>query len=286
MAKAEKELWTHKPSEVLRFRSGDKISELDTNSSPGFSGKREDAEKITTEREARFAELQEMLYANGREGDERSVLLVLQGMDTAGKGGIVTHVVAAGSPMGIDYHSFGKPTPEERSHHFLWRINKALPRAGHIGVFDRSHYEDVLVVRVHELVPPDELDARYDEINTFEKELVDAGTTVVKVAMFVSLEEQKARLTERLQRPDKFWKYNPGDLDERKLWPSYQEAYQIMLERTATDHAPWHILPCDKKWYARMAVNELLIETLTAMDLSWPAPDFDLEAERKRVAEL
>jgi PPK2 family polyphosphate:nucleotide phosphotransferase len=286
MAKEGKELWTHNPSEVLRFRSGHNVSELDTNSSPGFSGKREDAEKITDEREDRFAELQEMLYANGREGDHRSVLLVLQGMDTAGKGGIVTHVVAAGSPMGIDYHSFGKPTPEERSHHFLWRINKALPRAGHIGVFDRSHYEDVLVVRVHELVPPDELDARYDEINTFEKELVEAGTTVVKVAMFVSLEEQKARLTERLQRPDKFWKYNPGDLDERKLWPAYQEAYQIMLERTSTDYAPWYLLPCDKKWYARMAVNELLIEALTALDLSWPPADFDLEAERARVAAL
>jgi PPK2 family polyphosphate:nucleotide phosphotransferase len=286
MAKEAKELWTHKPSEALRFRSGDKISEFDTDSSPGFSGKREDAEKITVEREELFAELQEMLYANGREGDNRSVLLVLQGMDTAGKGGIVTHVVAAGNPMGVDYHSFGKPTPEERSHHFLWRINKAVPRAGHIGVFDRSHYEDVLVVRVHELVPADELDARYDEINTFEKELAEAGTTIVKVAMFVSLEEQKARLTERLQRPDKFWKYNPGDLDERGFWPSYQEAYQLMLERTSTDHAPWFILPCDKKWYARMAVNELLIEALTAMNLSWPAPDFDLEGERARVAAL
>jgi hypothetical protein len=281
-----KELWTHTPSDVLRFRSGSKISDLDTNSSPGFSGKREDAGKITTEREEQFAELQEMLYANAREGDHRSVLLVLQGMDTAGKGGIVTHVVAAGNPMGIDYHSFGKPTPEERSHHFLWRINKSLPPAGHIGVFDRSHYEDVLVVRVHELVGPDELDGRYDEINTFEKELAEAGTTIVKVAMFVSLEEQKARLTERLQRPDKFWKYNPGDLDERALWPKYQEAYQIMLERTSTDVAPWYILPCDKKWYARMAVNELLIEALTAMDLSWPPADFDLEGERKRVAAL
>lgn len=281
-----KELWTHKPSEALRFRAGDKVSEIDTNSSPGFSGKRDDAEKITTEREEKFAELQEMLYANGREGDHRSVLLVLQGMDTAGKGGIVTHVVAAGSPMGIDYHSFGKPTPEEREHHFLWRINKALPRAGHIGVFDRSHYEDVLVVRVHSLVPADELDGRYNEINTFEKELVEAGTTLVKVAMFVSLAEQKARLTERLQRPDKFWKYNPGDLDERAFWPDYQDAYQVMLERTSTDYAPWHVLPCDKKWYARMAVNELLIEALTAMDLSWPIADFDLEAERARVAAL
>lgn len=278
-------LWTHKPSEVLRFRPGNKVGEIDTDASPGFSGNRDDAATITAERGEHFAELQEMLYANGREGDHRSVLLVLQGMDTAGKGGIVTHVVGAGNPMGIDYHSFGKPTPEERAHHFLWRINKALPPAGHIGVFDRSHYEDVLVVRVHELVPPDELDGRYDEINTFEKELVEAGTSIVKVAMFVSLDEQKARLTERLQRPDKFWKYNPGDLDERKLWPSYQEAYQVMLDRTATEHAPWFVLPCDKKWYARLAVTELLIEALTAMNLSWPPADFDVELERKRVAE-
>jgi polyphosphate kinase 2 (PPK2 family) len=130
------------------------------------------------------------------------------------------------------------------------------------------------------------LEGRYDEINTFESELIDAGTSVVKVAMFVSLDEQKARLTERLQRPDKFWKYNPGDLDERKLWPSYQEAYQVMLERTSTQKAPWYVLPCDKKWYARLAVTELLIEALTAMNLSWPAADFDLEAERKRVAAL
>jgi PPK2 family polyphosphate:nucleotide phosphotransferase len=281
-----KELWTHRPSEALRFRPGDKVSEIDADSSPGFSGKREDAEQITAERGERFAELQEMLYANGREGDHRSVLLVLQGMDTAGKGGIVTHVVGAGNPMGIDYHSFGKPTPEERSHHFLWRINKALPRAGHIGVFDRSHYEDVLVVRVHQLVPAEELAGRYEEINTFEQELIDAGTSVVKVAMFVSLDEQKARLTERLQRPDKYWKYNPGDIDERKLWPSYQEAYQIMLDRTATDRAPWFVVPCDKKWYARLAVTELLIEAMTAMNLSWPEADFDIEAERKRVAEL
>lgn len=279
-------LWTHHPSEALRFRPGDKVEGIDTDSTPGFSGKRADAEQITAEREERFAELQEMLYANGREGDHRCVLLVLQGMDTAGKGGIVTHVVAAGNPMGIEYRSFGKPTPEERSHHFLWRINKALPGAGQIGVFDRSHYEDVLVVRVHQLVPADELEGRYDEINTFEKELVEAGTTIVKVAMFVSLDEQKARLTERLQRPDKFWKYNPGDIDERKLWPSYQEAYQVMLDRTSTDTAPWSVLPCDKKWYARLAVNELLIEAMESMNLSWPPPDFDLEAERKRVAEL
>lgn len=285
MAKNES-LWTHKPSSVLRFRQGDKVGDIDTNSSPGFSGSRDDAEEIVTERNGQFAEHQEMLYANGREGDHRSVLLVLQGMDTAGKGGIVTHVVGAGNPMGIDYHSFGKPTPEERAHHFLWRINKALPPAGHIGVFDRSHYEDVLVVRVHNLVPPDELEGRYEEINTFEQELVDTGVSLVKVAMFVSLDEQKRRLAERLERPDKFWKYNPGDIDERAHWPSYQQAYQVMLDRTTTDYAPWFVVPCDKKWYSRLAVTELLIEALGAMNLAWPPPDFDVEAERRRVAAL
>jgi PPK2 family polyphosphate:nucleotide phosphotransferase len=277
--------WTHTPRKILRFTPGSKIADLDTDSSPGFSGSKEDA-GILAERSERFAGLQEMLYANGKLGDHRSVLLVLQGMDTAGKGGLVEHVVGAGSPMGIRYTGFGKPTEEERAHHYLWRINKALPPAGHIGVFDRSHYEDVLVVRVHNLVPQTEWEKRYDEINAFEKELVDTGMTLVKVAMFVSLDEQKRRLAERLERPDKYWKYNPGDLDERKLWPAYQEAYQAVLDRTSTDYAPWYVLPCDKKWYARLAVTELLIEALKELNLSWPPADFDVEAEKKKLASL
>ena len=187
-----------------------------------------------------------MLYANSRAGDTHSVLLVLQGMDTAGKGGIVKHVVGSANPQGISYTSFGAPTEEELAHHYLWRIRKALPQAGHIGVFDRSHYEDVLIVRVHNLVPPDVWGARYDDINAFERELVDGGTTIVKVAMFVSLNEQKKRLAERLDRPDKYWKYNPADIDERKLWPKYQEAYQAVLDRTSTDYAPWYVIPCDR----------------------------------------
>ena len=279
-------LWTHEPSEVLHFRPGHKIADIDTNSSPGFSGDKADAEKILTLRSERFAGLQEMLYANGKEGDPRSVLLVLQGMDTAGKGGIVTHVVGAGNPMGIRYTGFGKPTEEESAHHYLWRINRALPPAGHIGVFDRSDYEDVLVVRVRELVPISEVDQRYEEINHFEADLVDNGMSIIKVAMFVSLDEQKRRLAERLEQPDKYWKYNPGDLQERKLWPAYQEAYQLVLDRTSTDHAPWYIIPCDKKWYSRLAVTELLIEALKKLNMTWPAPDFDVEAERKKIAAL
>lgn len=278
--------WTHRPSSVLKFAPGATVDDIDTDATPGFTGRKEDAAAIQTERNARFAGLQEMLYANGKEGDRRSVLLVLQGMDTAGKGGIVEHVVGAGSPMGIRYTSFGKPTDEERAHHFLWRISKALPPAGHIGVFDRSHYEDVLVVRVHNLVPPSEWEPRYDEITTFEAELADAGTVLVKVALFVSLEEQRRRLAERLERPEKYWKYNPGDLEERKLWPAYQEAYQAMLERTSTERAPWYVVPCDKKWYSRLAVTELLIEALKGLDLSWPPPDFDVEAEKRKLAGL
>ena len=278
--------WTHQPGTVLKFRAGDRIADIDTDASPGFTGRKDDAPAIQAERNERFAGLQEMLYANGRQGDHRSVLLVLQGMDTAGKGGIVEHVVGAASPMGIRYTSFGKPTDEERAHHFLWRITKALPAAGHIGVFDRSHYEDVLVVRVHNLVPPGEWEPRYDEINAFESELVDSGTTLVKVAMFVSLDEQRRRLAERLERPDKYWKYNPNDLDERKLWPAYQEAYQAILDRTSTERAPWYVVPCDKKWYARLAVTELLIEALKGLNQSWPAPDFDVEAEKRKLASL
>jgi PPK2 family polyphosphate:nucleotide phosphotransferase len=278
-------LWTHEPHKHLVYRHGDKVAAIDTSATPGFKGKKSDAAELQPERNKRFAQLQEMLYASSKGGDDqRSILLVLQGMDTAGKGGIVKHVVGAANPQGIRYHSFGAPTEEELKHHYLWRIRRALPPPGHIGVFDRSHYEDVLIVRVRNLVPPEVWGNRYEEINRFENKLVAAGTTIIKVAMFVSLDEQKARLAARLDRPDKYWKYNPGDVDERMLWPAYQEAYQAMLERTSTDVAPWHVVPCDKKWYSRLAILELLIEALEGLDLSWPPADFDVEAEKKRLA--
>ncbi|MBJ7400553.1 polyphosphate kinase 2 family protein [Mycolicibacterium sp.] len=276
--------WSHEPGKILRFRTGDKIADIDTDSSPGFTGNRAAAAEIQADRNAHLAGLQELLYADGKGGNNRSLLLVLQGMDTAGKGSIVKNVLGGTNPMGIRYTGFGPPTEEERAHHYLWRINNALPPAGHIGVFDRSHYEDVLVVRVHELVTRDIWEGRYDEINTFEKELVESGTTIVKVAMFVSLDEQKRRLAERLERPDRYWKYNPRDLDERKLWPAYQEAYQAVLDRTSTDIAPWYVVPCDKKWYSQLAVTELLIEAIEAMKLTWPPATFDVEAEKKKLA--
>jgi PPK2 family polyphosphate:nucleotide phosphotransferase len=278
-------LWTREPHTHLVFRPGAKVADIDTSATPGFRGSKGDAPELQAERSKRLLELQEMLYANSRQGDNRSVLLILQGMDTAGKGGIVKHVVGSVNPQGVQYTSFGVPTLEERAHHYLWRIVRKLPAAGHIGVFDRSHYEDVLVVRVHNLVPPEVWGSRYDEINAFEKELVSTGTKLVKVAMFVSLEEQRQRLAQRLDRSDKYWKYNPRDVDERKHWPAYQKAYQAMLDRTSTDSAPWHVIPCDKKWYSRLAITELLIVALKSLDLSWPPADFDVEAEKKRLAE-
>lgn len=288
MSKADDlpDLWTHEPHSHLVYHAGDKVADIKTNATPGFKGKKADAAELQWERNMRFAQLQEMLYASSRSGsDNRSLLLVLQGMDTAGKGGIVKHVVGSANPQGIRYHAFGVPTEEERNHHYLWRIRRALPPPGHIGVFDRSHYEDVLVVRVHNLVPPEVWGNRYEEINRFERRVVADGTTIIKVAMFVSLDEQKSRLSARLDRPDKYWKYNPKDVDERLMWPAYQEAYQAMLERTSTDVAPWHVVPCDRKWYSRLAILELLIEALEGLGLSWPPADFDVKVEKQRLAD-
>ncbi|WP_078314550.1 polyphosphate kinase 2 family protein [Mycobacterium sp. D16Q16] len=270
---------------ALRYRSGLLFADVDTRSTPGFDGSREDGEALQAELSERLGVLQELLYANGRSGDHRSVLLVLQGMDTSGKGGIVKHVVGQVDPQGIEHASFGVPTAEERKHHYLWRIRNALPSGGQLGVFDRSHYEDVLVVRVHDLVPPEVWGARYDEINAFEKELTEAGTTILKVALVVSLDEQKERLAERLDRPDKYWKFNPNDIDERAFWSAYQDAYQAVLEKTSTEYAPWHVIPCDRKWYSRLAVTALLDETLDGLNLSWPPANFDIEEQKRRLTQ-
>ncbi|WP_028478222.1 polyphosphate kinase 2 family protein [Nocardia sp. CNY236] len=274
--------WAVPPSEAL-LATGLRVAELDTSGLPGFRGDKKAAVDLLAERSPVLSDLQEKLYANGRSGDRRSVLLVLQGMDTAGKGGIVRHVIGSVDPQGVDHTAFGAPTTEELRHHYLWRIRKALPRSGQLGVFDRSHYEDVLVVRVHNLVPPEEWTLRYDEINVFERELVDEGTSLVKVAMFVSLDEQKRRLAERLERHDKYWKFNPADITERAHWPAYQEAYQAMLDRTSTEHAPWYVIPADHKWFSRLAVTELLIAALERLELDWPPANFDVEMQKQRL---
>ncbi|MGF6887966.1 PPK2 family polyphosphate:nucleotide phosphotransferase [Nocardia sp. GAS34] len=277
-------LWSV-PVTTALHAEGVKVAGLDTNATPGFRGDKKAGELLLEQRRAELSRLQEKLYANGRSGDPRNILLVLQGMDTAGKGGIVRHVIGSVDPQGVDHAAFGVPSAEERKHHYLWRIRRQLPRGGQLGVFDRSHYEDVLVVRVHDLVPPDVWGKRYDEINRFERELAEAGTIVIKVAMFVSLDEQRKRLAERLDRPDKHWKFNPADIDERAFWPAYQDAYQAMLDRTTTEHAPWYVIPADRKWFARLAVTELLIDALNSLQLDWPTAQFDVAEQRRRLDE-
>jgi PPK2 family polyphosphate:nucleotide phosphotransferase len=230
-----------------------------------------------------LAELQERLFAASTAGDRRRVLLVLQGMDTSGKGGTIKHVIGFCNPSGCRVRAFQAPTAEERAHHFLWRVERSLPRPGELGIFDRSHYEDVLVARVRELAPRDEIERRYDEINGFEKSLTDDGTTVIKCFLHISYGEQRRRLLKRLDRPDKHWKFSPSDIDDRALWPAFQEAYEIALERCSTPYAPWYVIPSDHKWYRNWAVGRLLLEHLRALDPQYPKADFDLTECRRRL---
>ena len=271
-------------SDLLRLPSGPvDLGSYDSRATPGFDGDKAAAKDQLPDLGARFADLQQRLYANGRSGDPRRILLVLQGMDTSGKSGTVRHVVGSGNPTGLSITSFKAPTREERAHDFLWRIKQALPEPGYLGVFDRSHYEDVLVVRVKSLVERRVWTRRYASINRFEEGLVASGCVVVKVMLHISAQEQQERLLARLDDPTKHWKYKPGDVDERELWPAYQEAYEAALEQCNTDAAPWYVVPADRKWYRNWAISQLLLEHLEAMDLQWPAADFDVDAEKARV---
>lgn len=271
-------------SDALRVGTDFALAERHPRDTPGFSGKKKDGEKLLAKTDDAVDSLQERFYASGRSGGTRRILLVIQGLDTAGKGGIMRHVVGMVDPQGVEITSFKAPTPQELSHSFLWRIRRALPGPGMIGVFDRSHYEDVLIARVHDLVPESQWQRRYATINAFEKKLAQDGTTIIKVMMHISKDEQKERLAERLDRPDKHWKYNPGDITERGHWSAYQEAYQVALERCSTPEAPWFVVPADRKWYARLAVQQLLLEHLEQMDLQWPVGDFNVAVERARLA--
>lgn len=273
----------------LKVGPGFDLKSVDPSSTPGFADGKKAGGKTLEAGVAELSELQERLFASahgaGADAPVRhGVLLVLQAMDTAGKGGIVRHVVGAVDPQGVAHTAFKAPTPEELAHDFLWRIRNALPGPGMIGVFDRSHYEDVLIVRVKNLVPEEVWAARYEQINAFEREVARAGTTIVKVMLHISPQEQLARLGERLERPDKYWKYNPGDLDERARWDDYMQAYQAALTLCSTPPAPWYVVPADRKWYARLAVQQLLIEALHTIDPQWPAADFDVAAEKARLA--
>ncbi len=227
---------------------------------------------------------QERLYASAKhDAHAKRVLLVLQAMDCGGKDGTVRAVTSRMNPAGLSVVGFGPPTDEERSHDFLWRIRRALPAAGQVGIFNRSHYEDVLVARVHQLVPEDVWTARYDQINAFEAELVADGFTLVKVMLHISFAEQKKRLQDRLDDPTKYWKYNPGDLDERARWGEYQQAYADALSRCSTGVAPWYVVPADHKWYRNWAVTTLLRQALDDIDPQYPPPAFDVAAEQARL---
>jgi len=276
--------WSTPPQDSLRVGEGFRLADVDPASTPGFDGGKKHGQRELEAGVPALSALQERLFAASTQGAPEAVLLVLQAMDTAGKGGIVRHVVGAVDPQGVHHYAFKKPTPEELGHDFLWRVEPHVPAAGQIGVFDRSHYEDVLIGRVRHLAPPEEIERRYGAINDFEARVADRGTRIVKVMLQISSDEQKARLTERLERPDKHWKYNPGDVDERELWPAYQEAYQHAFDRTNTDVAPWHVVPANHKWYARIAVQRLLLDALEAIDPQWPPADYDVAVEQARLA--
>jgi PPK2 family polyphosphate:nucleotide phosphotransferase len=233
-----------------------------------------------------LASHQERLYASAKAGgSRRRMLLILQAMDCGGKDGTVRRVAGAMNPQGLHIVGFGPPTSAEREHDFLWRIRAALPAPGYLGVFNRSHYEDVLVARVHNLVPPEVWRSRYEEINAFERELVDDDTTLVKVMLHISFEEQRRRLAARLDDSTKHWKYNPGDIDERGFWAEYQLAYRDALSKCSTDYAPWYVVPANRKWYRDWAVASLLREVLVDLRLTYPKGDFDVEAERRRLGD-
>ena len=274
----------HTWAEALRVGEGFRLADVDPAATPGHDGGKSRGVKDLAAGIDELGELQERLFAQSRAGTASdSVLLVLQAMDSAGKGGIVRHVVGGVDPQGVSLTAFKAPTAEEREHDFLWRVEKRLPEPGFIGVFDRSHYEDVLIGRVRALAPADEIERRYGAITEFEAKAAASGIRLVKVMLHISRDEQKERLMERLDRPDKHWKYNPGDVDERLRWDDYMAAYQTVFERTSTAAAPWHVVPANHKWYARLAVQELLLAAMQDIDPQWPSADFDVEAEKKRL---
>ncbi|MGO4524226.1 polyphosphate kinase 2 family protein [Microvirga sp. 2MCAF35] len=222
--------------------------------------------------------LQDRLYAEGK----RSLLVILQGTDTSGKDGTIRGVFNAAGPLGVSVHAFGPPSRIELEHDYLWRVHEAVPRRGTIGIFNRSHYEDVLIGRVRKLAPDKAIEQRYEQINAFEKMLAENGTTILKFMLHISKDEQKERLQERLDDPTKHWKFNPGDLEDREHWDEYQEAYETMLNRCSTKWAPWHIIPADRKWVRNAAIATIVKATLEEMDpqypkVSWKPGDFKIE---------
>ncbi len=246
------------------------LDRFDPADTQGLSDK-EAAREQVAENRRRLAALQEKLYAE----DRQALLLVLQGMDTSGKDSTIRKVTQGVNPQGVRVASFKVPSARERAHDFLWRVHQEVPERGMIRIFNRSHYEDVLVVRVHGLAPEALIERRYGHINDFERMLSDHGTRIVKVMLHISPAFQLKRLRRRLEHPDKLWKFNPGDLEERKRWDDYQRAYELALSHCSTDYAPWYVVPAERRWFRDLVVSQLLVDTLAAMDPAYPAPSFD-----------
>ena len=272
-------------TDALRLPAGPvDLSEIDTRATPAWGGDKEDGKAALAEVAEEIGDLQERMWARGVAGlAPPRILLVLQGMDTTGKGGIVKDAAGAIPPMGLHVAAFGSPTEEELAHDFLWRVRRELPATGQVGIFDRSHYEDVLIAKVRGLADPAEIERRYDAINAFEGELAAEGIVLSKVMLHVSKRRQAERLDERLLDETKHWKFDPSDIDERERWPAYMAAYETALERCRSDAAPWHVVPAHRKWYRKLACASLLLETLRGLDLQWPDTDLDVEAERARL---
>jgi PPK2 family polyphosphate:nucleotide phosphotransferase len=255
----------------FRLEPGQRVNldDYDPDDTKAVRGGKKAGAAKTAELQERIVKQQELLYAcHGRK-----ILIVLQGMDTSGKDGTVRHVMSAGSPLGVRVVSFKKPTEEELAHDYLWRVHKETPGAGEIVIFNRSHYEDVLVVRVHSLVPAEPWKQRFREINDFERMLTEQGTTILKFFLHISPEEQKKRLQERLDDPEKRWKFQHGDIEERKLWGDYMKAYEDALQHTSTDYAPWHVVPANAKWFRNYVISKTIVTALEKLDMQYPAPD-------------
>jgi PPK2 family polyphosphate:nucleotide phosphotransferase len=261
-----------KIAEHLRLKPGRKVrlADHDPAGTPGARSKSAAQDPLAKNLEKLYA-LQYRLYAENR----RSLLIVLQGMDASGKDGAIRHVMGGLNPQGCTVTPFKAPTSEELDHDFLWRIHRALPARGDFGIFNRSHYEDVLVVRVHNLVPPAVWKQRYAQINEFERMLSETGTTIVKFFLHISPEEQLRRFKQRLEDPTRQWKINPNDFEERKHWKEYVLAYEAALHGCNTEWAPWHVVPSDHKWYRNLAISQVLVETLEALNPQFPKPTFD-----------
>lgn len=256
-----------------------KLSQWDPNETSQYDGSKDDAKEKLEKLADELGELQETQFAEGKQ----KVLIVFQAMDTGGKDGTVRAVFSHVNPQGVRVANFKVPTAPEIAHDYLWRVHQQVPGKGEMVIFNRSHYEDVLVVRIHNLVPEPVWKKRYDQINDFEKMLVEEGTTIIKFYLHIDKDEQRNRLLERIDTPEKQWKFNPGDLEERKLWDEYMRAYEDVLEKTSTPWAPWYIVPANRNWYRNLVVANVLVDTLRGLKMSYPKPEEDINQYRSQL---